>query len=1097
MATQLEPIQSNYTNGELDPQLAAREEADAYYSGAERARNVLLIPHGGFTRRPASRFRDTLVPVLEQIDLTAGGITVTAPEGGTASNATDGDDTTKLTTTTNIGVVDPYVILHIDFGASFTDLIRFVDARNISTDGAFVSIDDEVRIQWSDDNAVWNDLEQAFPFVTDEDGRWNYRRALTTPASRRYWRLVRIGTTDGTTRKFELGEFEMWKDAVPELLSFHRLMQFEATTTNTYLLVATDRNVRIYLNGIRQADVAIPHTAAQLVETSWTQSLDTLLMFHNSVQPHVIRRLGSDSLWRDGVQAFSNIPTFNFQDQGVGAEPVWSNTAFAGGTVIRGWPRCGTFFKGRLYMAGTADLSQTYWAGAAQGDLFDFDDGGVSPGVDSSFSVTMDTDEAADIFHLEPSDFLFIITGSGPFYQGPRDDPPTPDNVTVQRVRGKKRARGPGFRSFQLDTGIVFLDDSGEQLNEIVETVFRGRFEINNLAFLAPHLIRDPQDITLRRSLSSDRGDLLLLVNSDGSMAVLQTLRDRDFTGWTGWHPAKGSADEYQGKYLAVGTQVGGINGRYFATVERTINGLLTRTLEEFLDNALLDGSVRVDAAFDTITATAGQAVYPYTFTSPADLGDNPKAQLRPNQDATLFKQVTFGAVSTATLAGYEIPAGGSDNASLLVAASWEAAADRGVTSVMFGAQSLTLVGEQELTPGASQHVSLWRLDNPTGLEDIDLVISGGSVDDGIMSAMVVENVDLAVTPTIDSDTESAASAIDIAIVPPQADSLVIDVTSFGDSGANTATGTGHTEVADQDQDAMNQSIGQTFLTGAGAATIGWSKDATTWSRATQIGVAFASVPFGDIADIAVRKNLVLLEQGVDYFVDLVAQTITLSAAQAAAVVAGDIIRIAENIRSVSGLDHLEGETCKARINDAIGTSATVTSGVFTLNAADSLADGMVEVGLDFPDVKEVLVNELMTRAIDPLTEEEARFEVFKVSDGSGAGDTILVRDMPMAVQPGAGLPTIRGRKKRVHTATVVISNTQGFAFGANDEPAEPVPLAELGDFLLDRRPPYRSETFRIRNLQGWTLDGQTEITQRDPVPMTILSVARRAAVAL
>ena len=139
MAVPIEPIQANYTAGELDPQLTAREDADLYYTGAERMRNVLLIPHGGYRRRPGLLYRDEMVPVLEKIDLTAGGITVTAPEGATPATAIDGDDTTKMTTVTNIGVVDPYVILHVDLGVGFTDLIRFADPRNLSCDGAAIT----------------------------------------------------------------------------------------------------------------------------------------------------------------------------------------------------------------------------------------------------------------------------------------------------------------------------------------------------------------------------------------------------------------------------------------------------------------------------------------------------------------------------------------------------------------------------------------------------------------------------------------------------------------------------------------------------------------------------------------------------------------------------------------------------------------------------------------------------------------------------------------------------------------------------------------------------------------------------------------------
>jgi hypothetical protein len=45
-------IQTNFTAGELDPRLVAQTRLKAYYNGAELMRNVLVIPQGGFKRRP-------------------------------------------------------------------------------------------------------------------------------------------------------------------------------------------------------------------------------------------------------------------------------------------------------------------------------------------------------------------------------------------------------------------------------------------------------------------------------------------------------------------------------------------------------------------------------------------------------------------------------------------------------------------------------------------------------------------------------------------------------------------------------------------------------------------------------------------------------------------------------------------------------------------------------------------------------------------------------------------------------------------------------------------------------------------------------------
>jgi len=54
--TYASPIITSVNSGELSPRMAARVDFDRYKNGAARARNVILLPTGGFTRAPGSRF---------------------------------------------------------------------------------------------------------------------------------------------------------------------------------------------------------------------------------------------------------------------------------------------------------------------------------------------------------------------------------------------------------------------------------------------------------------------------------------------------------------------------------------------------------------------------------------------------------------------------------------------------------------------------------------------------------------------------------------------------------------------------------------------------------------------------------------------------------------------------------------------------------------------------------------------------------------------------------------------------------------------------------------------------------------------------------
>jgi hypothetical protein len=56
----LRTLQSSFTSGELDPRLAARSDARIYYSGAARMKNALVMPAGGFRRRPGMQYVATV-----------------------------------------------------------------------------------------------------------------------------------------------------------------------------------------------------------------------------------------------------------------------------------------------------------------------------------------------------------------------------------------------------------------------------------------------------------------------------------------------------------------------------------------------------------------------------------------------------------------------------------------------------------------------------------------------------------------------------------------------------------------------------------------------------------------------------------------------------------------------------------------------------------------------------------------------------------------------------------------------------------------------------------------------------------------------------
>src|SRR5690349_17243960 len=137
-------LQSAFTSGVLDPRLHSRTDIRQYYQGMSLGRNVVTVPMGGVKRRPGLRYVMELPPVLSRV---ASGITPTAPEGGTAANANDNNRTTLLTTVTNLGVINPYVVAHFDLGSA--KAIRFADVTDIRLTGSSSTFD--FCIQYSTD----------------------------------------------------------------------------------------------------------------------------------------------------------------------------------------------------------------------------------------------------------------------------------------------------------------------------------------------------------------------------------------------------------------------------------------------------------------------------------------------------------------------------------------------------------------------------------------------------------------------------------------------------------------------------------------------------------------------------------------------------------------------------------------------------------------------------------------------------------------------------------------------------------------------------------------------------------------------------------
>lgn len=302
-------IQTNFTAGVIDPLAGAREDVAFYFNGLEDGYNLLNIPQGGLRRRPGNEHVAELLHTLEAVSYS--GATTSAPEGGTAANAHDGDAATRLTTANNLATTNPFVIFHVDFVTAKSVIAVDVINYALST-GALA---DELRIQYSTDDAAWSHFAPAFDAdATDRSRRLRADTAITA----RYWRLVRIGATS-LAATVSVAEVKFWSETAT--LSGERLIPFNHPTAEAYMLLATEGNIDVFVGDTRVAAVAVAHSSAQLPVINWTQQRDTLLLF-SALTPFKILRQGADDEFDFRTVTFTNIPQYDYGAGTGGANEV-------------------------------------------------------------------------------------------------------------------------------------------------------------------------------------------------------------------------------------------------------------------------------------------------------------------------------------------------------------------------------------------------------------------------------------------------------------------------------------------------------------------------------------------------------------------------------------------------------------------------------------------------------------------------------------------------------------------------------------------------------------------------------------------------------
>lgn len=196
-----------------------------------------------------------------------------------------------------------------------------------------------------------------------------------------------------------------------------------------------------------------------------------------------------------------------------------------------GWPQCGTFVLQRLMLAGFRAAPTSYRFSMVPA-YFDFTSTGDPLTADKGFGGALDVKEIERIVALFVGRHLQIYTLSAEWYSPDRGlDATKPVGFVRTTTNGIERGPGVAF----VDGATLFVQKGGRTLRDFLYSDIEQAYNAEALSVLAPHIITGCVDIDVRLARDVREGNLVMMVNADGSLAAVTLLRKQNVVAGAPW----------------------------------------------------------------------------------------------------------------------------------------------------------------------------------------------------------------------------------------------------------------------------------------------------------------------------------------------------------------------------------------------------------------------------------------------------------------------------------------------------------------------------------------------------------------------------------
>ncbi len=587
----LRPAKTNFTNGELGPFMGARSDLQIFLNGASKMRNVLPFPQGGFRRRDGLEFMTPIPPGVQikpigivNIGINGGGTGYAVGDNLVLSGGT-GTSANLRVESVAAGVITGIIL--IDAGDYTVAPVSPAGHAGGSGSGATFTFTVETQ-----------DIVFPLDFIFSVDQ--NYLIIFTVS---RFYIFRKENTGSGINQLVEQGlhpysnvELEKirWTQSLDVMLICHenhppfQLVRTSESvwTWDTFLIT----NPPSFAFGLRQTVTLNVQVGTDFKVGDTKTLVAGGAVFSANDEEGSIRVFGSpdeeglnnSSYWK--IVGFTNPTTVTAK---LLVAPIVTDTFTVNGeqwlkeekewSQARGYPRCVTFFQGRLCLAGSKQRPNTFWASRA-GDINDFNNGGDED--DLGISLTADSGDISTFQNIYPGRHLQLYADSSEFYVPVSElEPITPTTASLRRTSSVGSV--PGIPVFEVDGVVYFIQRGGESMRQFVFVDGEKAYSADIVSLFSSHLIRKPRDAAFKKSLSTEDGNYIWLVNGDdGSLAAFSLLRSELINAW--------SLQTTMGDFHHVAV----LDQTSYFHIKRTINGEDVDYIEFFNSKLRFDAGV-------------------------------------------------------------------------------------------------------------------------------------------------------------------------------------------------------------------------------------------------------------------------------------------------------------------------------------------------------------------------------------------------------------------------------------------------------------------------------------------------------------------------